>query len=642
MSDPTQQSRFLSLTTVLGANKLVIEKLTGEEKLGQPFAYRAVAGAVKDDIDVNRIVGTKVSVRLDTAVLEGESKRYFSGMVSRIDQVGFDEHGMSLYELTIVPWLWLLKRTSDCRIFQNLTVPEILQKVFSDFPVADFRLDLKGQYPQREYCVQYRETDFNFVQRLMEHEGIYYFWEHQENAHTMVICDHMSSHQPVEGFEEIPYRKDDAGIQEEFVLSLWQSQYRVTPGRYAINSFDFTAPKPSPNTKLLSRSDKKHGYKEGEHEIYDNPGDFVDREDGERLAVVRREEVQCRTHTVTASTTARGLFTGATFKSKDIPRRAENGEYLIVESRFAVSGGNYASNTGTGEETYRCELTGIPSKGVFRPEREAQPTKVEGPQTAIVSGPENEEIHVDEHGRVKVQFLWDREGKFDAGSSCWIRVSQAWAGGGWGAMSIPRIGQEVIVDFLEGDPDRPIITGRVYNGDHAPPYPLPAEKTKSTLKSNSSKGGDGFNEIRFEDLKGKEQIFIHGEKDQDVRIKNDVREWVGHDRHLVVVNDQFEHVEHNREEKVDADHKEEIGKDRNLTVGGKEAKEVGGSLSLKVGGDIIVSCSKHGTQASGDYVIKGASVILEASTNITLKVGGNFVAIDPSGVSINGTMVTIN
>ena len=260
MADPTQQSRFLALTTVLGPNKLVVERMTGEDSLGRPFEWKVIAGSKKDDFKVDQLVGTKAVVRLDTAAPEGPPQRFFSGIISRIDHIGFDFQGLSQYELTMVPWLWLLTRTSDCRIFQNLTVPEIIQKVFTDFPAADFRLDLKGQYPQREYCVQYRETDFNFVQRLLEHEGIYYFWEHKEEGHTMVICDHMSSHQPVEGFKEIYYRTDDAGIQEEFILSKWQAHHQVTPGKYAINSFDFKAPKPSPNTKLLSRSDKKHAY----------------------------------------------------------------------------------------------------------------------------------------------------------------------------------------------------------------------------------------------------------------------------------------------------------------------------------------------------------------------------------------------
>jgi type VI secretion system secreted protein VgrG len=253
----------------------------------------------------------------------------------------------------------------------------------------------------------------------------------------------------------------------------------------------------------------------------------------------------------------------------------------------------------------------------------------------MVVGPSGEEIYTDEYGRVKVQFHWDREGKADDNSSCWIRVAQVWAGKNWGAMYIPRIGQEVIVEFLEGDPDRPIITGRVYNDKAMPPYELPSEKTKSTIKSNSSKGGGGFNEIRFEDKKGDEQIFIHAEKNLDVRVKNDRFETVVNNRHLHVEKDKFEHIDNNRSETVDADHKEEIGKDRHLSVKGKEAKEITGSMSLTVKGDVIeVFKANHSEQTTSDYYLKAKNVVIEGLQNITLSVGGSYIAIEPAGIEI--------
>ena len=250
-------------------------------------------------------------------------------------------------------------------------------------------------------------------------------------------------------------------------------------------------------------------------------------------------------------------------------------------------------------------------------------------------GAGGEEIHTDQYGRVKVLFHWDRYGQADQNSSCWIRVSQEWAGKKWGAIHLPRIGQEVIVEFLEGDPYRPIITGRVYNGDAMPPYDLPAEQTKSTLKSNSSKGGLGFNELRFEDKKGSEQIFIHGEKNLDVRIKNDAFETIGNNRHLVIKQDKLEHVANNRDEVVDADHKEKIGKDRHLLVGGKEAKKVGDSQSLTVGGDVIeVFKANHSEQTTDDYYLKADNIVIEGSTNVTIKVGGSSIAIAADGIAL--------
>lgn len=667
MADPTQELRFLSLTTTLGTDVLVIGRMSGEDRLGSPFEFRISAASKWDQFDVDQLVGTKVSVRMDTAVLKGKGlpHRFFSGIVSQVDHVGFDLHGLSQYVLTVVPWLWLLTRTSDCRIFQTLTVPEIIKKVFEDFPNADYRFDLKGEYPEREYCVQYRETDFNFVQRLMEHEGIYYFWEHREDAHTMVICDHMSSHQPLDGFEEVRYRAEEAGIQEKFILSRWQAQHRVTPGKYEMNSYDFKTPNPSPNTKLLGRSVKKHAYAEGGHEIYDNPGDYTGRPDGERLAVIRREEIQCHTRTIEARTTARGLFTGCLFTSRDVPKKNQNANHLIISSTFIISAGNYGSSMGTDEDTYECDLTGIRADGVFRPERVARATRVEGPQTAIVSGPKKEEIWVDEFGRVKVQFLWDRYGEFDAGSSCWIRVSQAWAGKGWGGMAIPRIGQEVIVEFLEGDPDRPIITGRVYNGDHPVPYKLPEHATRTTLKSRSSPdGGTGHNELRFEDKKGGEQVYIHAQKDMDVRIRGTFKETnygARHERigwrndeghggsHFVTIHeDENTHVEEKHYEMVDNDSHltvkgeltEKFEKSRKTHIGEKHVLNAAESI-IETSDAISLTTGLLKMKGSNGVHVIGQQIVLEG-TSLCFKSGGNFISINATGVQIQGTMVQIN
>lgn len=665
MADLTQVTRFLSLTTALEADALVIERMTGDDRLGCPFEFKIFALSEKDDFEVDQLIGTGVTVKMETAALKGASHRYFSGIVSQADHVGFDHYGFSKYELTVVPWLWSLTKTSDCRIFQMMTVPEIIQQVFADFPGADYRFDLKSDYPEREYCVQYRETDFNFLQRLMEHEGIYYFWEHGENSHTMVICDHMSSHREVEGFEEIWFRTPGAGIQEKFILSSWQAQHRVTPGKYELNSFDFKSPGPSPNTRLLGRSIKEHPYQEGDHELYDNPGDYIDRPDGERLALIRREEIQCHTRTIAARTTARGLFTGCLFTSRQVPKKNQNASHLIISSSFVISAGNYGSSMGTGEDTYECELTGIRADAVFRPQRRAKASKVEGPQTAIVSGPEKEEIWVDEFGRVKVQFLWDRYGTFDAGSSCWIRVSQAWAGKEWGGMTIPRIGQEVIVEFLEGDPDRPIITGRVYNGDHRVPYKLPEHATRTTLKSRSSPdGGTGHNELRFEDKKGKEQVYIHAQKDMDVRIRGNFKEtnygarherigWRNNEGHggshfVTIHEDENTHVEEKHYEMVDDE--------SHLTVKGELTEKFEKSQKTYIGGQHVLNAAESIIETSdgismttgllkmkgsnGVHVI-GQQIVLEG-TNLCFKSGGNFISINSAGVQIQGTMVQIN
>jgi type VI secretion system secreted protein VgrG len=373
-------------------------------------------------------------------------------------------------------------------------------------------------------------------------------------------------------------------------------------------------------------------------EIYEYPGLYEKRDEGEAYAKVRVQELQAQHEILQGEASARGLCTGAKFTLKSHPRSDQNRDYLITSTTIRARGGEYetggAGKGGRGD-FFECSFVAVPADTPFRAPRVTPKPLIQGPQTAMVVGKKGEEIDTDEHGRVKVQFPWDRYGKVDENASCWIRVSQTLAGKGWGFVNLPRIGQEVVVEFLEGDPDRPIITGRVYNGTATPPYKLPDFKTISGLKSNTSKGGQGFNELRFEDKKGDEQIFMHGEKNMDVRIKKDSFEWIGNDRHLIVINDQVEHVENNREEKVDADHREKIGKDRHLKVCGKEAKAVDGSLSLTVKGDVIeVFKANHSEATTNDYYLKADNVVIEGMTNVTIKVGGSSIAIAADGIAL--------
>ncbi len=619
MPELTQTHRFLSFHSSLGEDVLVIERFKGEDALGRLFDYRVLALAADDTFDFDDLVGTSACVAMERASGKGEKLRHFHGIVSQVNHTGYNLHGRGRYEITLVPWLWLLTRTSDCRIFQNLTVPEIIRKVFAGIKGATHRFELSGTYPTREYCVQYRETDFNFVQRLMEHEGIYYFWEHKEGAHTMVLCDNMASHKPSPGFAEIRYRAHGSGIQNDVQIHDWQVRRSVTPGKFTLNSFDFKTPNPSSNTRLLSRSDRSHRHQQGDHEIYDNPGDYIDRADGERVAAIRREELQCQSHMVTCRTNARGLSCGGRFKAMEVPRKDQNKEHLITATTFEASAGNYDSATGTGADTYECTLSGIPASGVFRSARNALPNKVEGPQTAIVCGPAGEEVWVDPYGRVKVQFLWDREGKFDAGSSCWIRVSQAWAGKSFGGMAVPRIGQEVIVDFLEGNPDRPIITGRVYNGasmPHAsnagrdgkpgnvPPPDLSKAPMMTSFKSNSFGGSGGYNEITMNDTGGAEGLFFKAQKDEIHKVGNDREDDVG--------NDEKRKVGNNRSE--------EIGVDATEVVGNAKVIDVGNTLLIKAGTSITLQCGAstiHMNQA-GFISITGTVITTAAAVNASM------------------------
>jgi type VI secretion system secreted protein VgrG len=642
----TQANRILALSTPLGDDVLLLTGLRGTEQLGRPFQYELDLLSENASVNFDQVVGHNVTARYE---LPGQTMRYFNGFVSRFVQTSANGRTAS-YQATIVPWLWFLTRTADCRIFQNKSVPDIVKEVCAAHGFSDVDESLSGTHDAWEYCVQYRETDFNFVSRLMEQEGIYYYFKHADGQHTMVLCDSPAAHHPADGFESVAFRAPSNDITSGYVTD-WSLARQVEPGTYTLNDYDFTKPKAS----LLAKSQVPRGDAYNVAEVYDYPGEYTVVADGEEYAKIRIQELQAAYEVASAATDSPGLATGFTFALTDFPRDDQNRQYLITSATCqivsdeydstTVAAGNGSNRRGGGDEgpTFTGHFTAVDAQVPYRPARVTPKPTVAGPQTAVVVGPSGQEIYTDQYARVKVQFMWDRLGQADDKSSCWIRVAQVWAGKGWGGILNPRVGQEVIVDFLEGDPDQPIITGRVYNGVEKPPYPLPDRQTISAIKSNSSPGGGGFNEIRFEDKKGSEQIFIHGEKNQDTRIKNDCFEWIGHDRHLVVKNSQFEHVDLDRDETIDQDHKEKVGRDRHTTIAGKEAKEVTGTLSLKVGGDVAeVFKGNHSEQVTSDYYLKADNIVIEAMTSITIKVGQQYIAIDSTGLKIgsNGTFDT--
>jgi type VI secretion system secreted protein VgrG len=629
----TQEHRLLAISTALGDDALVVRSIAVQEQISRLFQIEAELRSEDGAVAFDQVVGNNATVRLET----GPGTRYFNGFISRLVQLA-NQGGYARYHATIVPWLWFLTRTADCRIFQQKSVSDIIEEVFKGHGFNDYQLKLSGTYAPKEYVVQYRETDFNFVSRLMEQAGIHYYFEHENGKHTLVLADSASAHKPVPGYEEIIFRELEKVSDQQEVVTEWTIEKEVQPVACALNDFNFETPKVS----LLANANVTRQHGAAVFEIYDYPGEYVDHSSGDQLAQVRMDELQTQFETLRGQASARGLAAGHLFTLKSHPRKDQNREYLITGVSLHADAGEYASDGSQAGDFFSCRVTVIDAKQTFQPARLTPKPVVQGPQTAMVVGPKGEEIYTDQYGRVKVMFHWDRYSKADENSSCWIRVSQEWAGKNWGAIYLPRIGQEVIVEFLEGDPDRPIITGRVYNANTMPPYALPAEKTKSTLKSNSSKGGQGFNEIRLEDKKGSEQIFIHGEKNQDIRIKNDCMEWIGNDRHLVVIKDQIEHVENNRNETVDADHKEKIGKDRHLLVMGKEAKQVLLSQSLTVAGDVIeVFKGNHSEQTTSDYYLKADNIVIEGMTNVTIKVGQSSIAIDASGINIAATQIQV-
>jgi type VI secretion system secreted protein VgrG len=626
---PTQKHRELAVETPLGEDVLLLTSMSGTEQLGRPFEYRLGLASEDHQIKAEDIVGQNVTVRLDVSA---GGPRYFNGYVSRFTQL-IASGGLARYRATVVPWLWFLTRTADCRIFQDKTVPDIIKDVFKRHELTNFEEALSGRYSAREYCVQYRETDFNFVSRLMEQEGIYYYFKHENGKHTLVLADSASAHTPYPEFEDLEYHPADKGTATEQCISDWIVETHLQPGAYALNDFDFK------NTRkdLQARAKVKRAHAAAGFEIYDYPGGYTEASDGDAYARKRIEELQAQYEVAAAVSDCRGIRAGYTFTLANHPRDDQNRKYLIAAAEYEIKGDEFfSSDQGAGGCSCSCRFGAMEAGQAFRAPRTTPTPTVSGPQTAMVVGPSGEEIFTDEYGRVKVKFHWDRHSTADENSSCWIRVAQVWAGRNWGAMYLPRIGQEVVVDFLEGDPDQPIITGRVYNAQAMPPYDPKANKTLSTLKSNSSKGGGGFNEIRFEDKKGEEQIFVHAEKNLDIRVKNDRFETIEHDRHVVVENEKFEQVKSHRNEFVEQNHLEEIGQDRNLTVKGKEAKEVGKSLSLTVKGDVIeVFKADHSEQTTGDYCLKAQNVVIEGLQNITLSVGGSYIAVEAGSIEIS-------
>jgi type VI secretion system secreted protein VgrG len=611
--------RVMEIATPLGDDVLLFHHMTAREELGRLSEFEIGFLSKHGDIKLDDILAKNVTVKVE---LPDNKIRYFDGYVTRFAQLG--SYGTYYrYHAVVHPWLWFLTRTANCRIFQDLSVPDIVKQIFDDHAkVADFKSDLTGTYDKWDYCVQYRETDFNFVSRLLEQEGIYYYFKHVEGRHTMVLADSASAHAPFEGYKEIPYIPHDRTLHQEYErIGDWNFEREVQTGRYMLDDFDFT----KPSVELQAATKIKRGNDLSDYEVYDYPGEYMTKADGEHYVQARLEELQTRYEVANGSGDARGMCCGYLFNLTGYEREDQNREYLITSTVHTLQYSQYEALEDGGMQ-YHCGFTVISSAQAFRPPRATPKPAVMGPQTAIVVGPDGDEIYTDKYGRVKVQFHWDRKGERNQNSSCWIRVSHPWAGNHWGMVAIPRIGQEVIVDFLEGDPDAPIITGRVYNAEQMPPYDLPANMTQTGVKTRSSKGGSGanFNEIRFEDKKGSEQLFIHAEKNQDIEVENDETHWVGHDRAKTIDHDETTHVKHDRTENVDNNETITIGVDRTESVGSNEKISIGANRTEDVGANenISIGANRTITVGSNETATVAVQRTHTVGANETITVGG--------------------
>ncbi len=655
-----QATRPVEIITPLGDDVLLFHRMTANEVLGRLFTFELDLLSKEPDIKFEDILGQNITVRL---TLPDDKQRYFNGFVSHFSHEGAFEE-FHAYRMTVHPWLWFLTRTADCRIFQQMSVPDIIKKVFRDHGFTDFEESLSGNYRTWEYCVQYRETDFNFVSRLMEQEGIYYFFKHEKDKHILVLADSISAHEPYPGYEQLPFFPPDEHLRRERDhIYDWNVSRQIQPGIYALNEYDFTRPK----ANLQVKSSIQRGHAHAALEIFDYPGEYADTGDGESYVRSRIEELQVEHEQAQAQGNARGLAVGSLFQLTDYPREDQNREYLIVAAAHQMASDAYASGSATqASQDYSCRFAALHSKQPFRPARTTPKPKVQGPQTAMVVGPSGEEIHADKYGRVKIQFHWDRYGKRDENSSCWVRVSHPTAGKGWGAVQIPRIGQEVIVDFLEGDPDHPIITGRVYNSDNMPPYELPGSGMVSGMKSNSTPGGGGFNEMSMNDTKGKEAITVHAQYDMNTTVEHDQTLTVHNNRSANIDVDDSESVKGNQTLSIDGNQQISVKGNRQETIDGDESITINASRTEHVTGSETVTidaATEHTINAdftrsaAGNYTLKadgnikteagsnweghGASklllkapeILIEADSKIEVVCGGSSITLEPAKIT---------
>ncbi|WP_350337301.1 type VI secretion system tip protein TssI/VgrG [Delftia lacustris] len=626
-------TRRVTIHTPLG-DELHFRELRGQENISQLFSLDVEMLSENESIDPKALLGKNATIEIET---QGGGRRFIDGIVTRFGMQGQD-HRHYAYKARLSPWLWLATRKSDFRIFQNLNVPDIIEQVLGVYG-HPMQRKLTRAYRSWDYCVQYNESDCDFVSRLMEHEGIYYFFEHASGQHTLVLCDDIiASHGALPGGESIPFyppEKAAAGDQEN--IHAWQLEQEIKPGRHYIDDYDFKKPR----AELSHMRRDPPGHAHDGHETYEWPGGYTEYGDGDAYIRVRLKQGLTGHSRVRGQSCHRALATGYTFSLYNYPRGDQNRQYLITGLSYhlkenprvsAVAPGAKGSAAEDGS-FQRYELQAQPTSLAFTPPRTTPKPRTTGPQTAVVVGPAGEEIWTDEYGRIKVQFHWDRLGSKDQNSSCWIRVATNWAGPGFGAISIPRIGHEVVVDFLNGDPDYPLVTGCVYNAANMPPWALPANATQSGIKTRSSKGGAAgagmkngpgdANAIRFEDKAGAEQLWLHAQKDQLTEVENDEDKWVGNDRRktidrdetsvihrdrtetvdrdetITVHNNRTERVDHNEKISIGDNRNEDVGIDENISIGKNRSKTIGKTETDKIGQNWHVTVGLLKTQTIG-------------------------------------------
>ncbi len=565
--------------------------------------------------------------------IQGENEiQYLNGIISEACSI---ENGtrFARYSVKLVPMAQLLEYRKGCRIFQNLSVPEIITQVFDEAGLSDgrhYQWCTDRQYPQRDFCTQYNETEWQFISRLIAEEGIHFHYQHSADKHLLCLGDSKSALSFIDNVQHIPFKKNsglfEAGSTEhnEHINQLTFSR-EIQSGKSTFRDYNFKTP-----SRNLEKS--AQNAPAIELEDYQYPGLYSDADQAEFYAHLRQEQHNALLITAQGKSNVQRLRAGRLYTQTDHGYQTNNIDQLITaishygkQLQSLDEDSPTANNEGS---SYYNKFTCMPASTPFRAQPAPPRPVIHGVQHAFVTGPDGEEIYTNQYGQVKVQFLWDREAQNDEKTSCWLRTSNESSGNGWGQVMTPRIGQHILIEFEQGNPDRPIISGRSYNGDHLPPYSLPDNKTRSTTKTCSSPGAGGYNEIRLEDKKSQEQIYFHSEKDLDIRCKNDRREHIKNNRSLIVENEQFEYIKSDQHQKIDQSLQYQVGSDLSQSIGQQ--------LNVKIGSQYLQS-------AGNDVHIKsGQSTILDAGSEITFKASGGFIKIDASGVTINGITVNLN
>ncbi len=654
-----QENSPFRLETALGPEALLLRGFTGTEAISRPFHFELDLLSQRSTVDPSEILRTPALLRMQ---LPGDEERFIHGRVSRFAQLGMRDEFV-VYRAEIVPWIWFLGLSRESRIFQEMTVPDIVEDVFGRMGYSDFEFRLSKSYPTRTFCVQYRESHLAFVSRLLEAEGIHYYHEFAEDKHTLVLADYNTATGAGPGGGELRFLPGEK--TNEAVVTEMEEVHAVRAGKFTLWDYNFETPTTRLDTSMGAEFE----------EVYDYPGLYAQRDEGERLARLALEAEEAEQQLIRGVSNAPGLTPGHHFDLAEHFQRAANTRYRVTEVKHTGRGGSFLA--GGGESVrYTNSFQCIPDATPFRPRRVTPRPMIHGSQTALVVGPAGEEVYMDKYGRIKVQFHWDREGQKDENSSCWIRVATPWGGKGYGSISVPRIGNEVVVAFEEGDPDRPLVLASVYNADQMPPFGLPDAGIQMGMKSRSSPGGGGANEITMTDTKGSEMMNIHAQFDQVTTVQNDQTNTINNNRTTAVAVDDAESVGSNQSIDVGADQTtnvggnrtEEVGGNQEVTIGGNSDTSVGGNESVAVGGNRSTSVggndelSVGGNQKMGaganaelsagvNYTVKGgvnveldagAKVTIKAGAMITLEAGGSKVEIGPAGVTIQtGAMVNV-